>query len=64
MTTKTKLTGRAAYQFALEMGVSLHKYADPMSDACTYDMTVHAEVYEAKLVLADDPSLLWVEVTL
>jgi len=58
----TKLTGRAAYQYALELGVDLHKYSDPTEGAREYDMTEHEDAAAALAVLAEDPSLLWVEV--
>lgn len=54
--TATKITGWDAIELAeQDESVVLHKYADPLNDAC--DVSINA----ARAIAHEDPSLIWTE---
>lgn len=53
-----KLTGREAIEYAREHGLSLNKYADPTEDA-----RQGLAIWQAEQVVAEDPGLIWLEIT-
>ncbi len=53
----TRLTARAAIEYAEENGLALNKYSDPVEEARD-DLSVE----EAREIAREDASLIWIEV--